>query len=574
MSQIPADPAASVAPPAGPAERMRDRSCLALVIGATLAMGLPDIGRGGLGWSDAPNHAFDGIFLYELARQWPVDRLPAWAEAFYLRFPAIGIIVYYPPGFAAVEAGVFALMGVSIMACRMTVLLHACGAGCLMYVLGRRWFDRPTGLFAALLLVTCPHGLWWLTDVMLEWPATFWILAAVYAYERDRETRLARWAAALGLCVVMAFMTKQTAGFILPVLIVHAFIAPAATPGKAAWIAEKRRYFARPAQIATLLAAGLVIGGYVISTRKYTALPAQLLRPSLDVSGMAHWPAEILGWPLLPVAVLGLGTFVFRPDRGARGLLLLWFAAWTGFSISIAAKEPRYLFFSLPPVMFAAVRFGIGAEARHSDGGGSRRLTWRDDRPRLVLLAALVVAQAVLSRWHWTGHLPSYAGAAAALAGRDDADLVLVDAVRDGQFIFDVYQNENARRRIIPLRASKLLYARAAREKYDYQQFVDSPADIVAVLDRYGIRYIVIESAYPKTPYADADPPPRKMLRKLVSGDARFALVEAWPLDCGDPSWDGIELRLYEYMACRPRRDKRIRLSIPAMGREVEFDLP
>lgn len=590
MSQAHFNPSTSSAESAKSADSRFDLICRLLIIAVTLAMCLPGISQGGLGWSDAPNHAFDGIFVYEFIRQWPIDHAREWAEAFYLRYPAIGIVVYYPPGFAVVEAGMFALMGVNILACRMTVVLFAVGAGLLMFALGRRWFDRPTGLFAALLLATCPHGLLWMNDVMLEWPATFWILAAVYAYERDRGTLRARWAILLAFSIVMAFMTKQTAGFILPVLLVHALIArrhaaAGATDDRGAWMQEVKRYCPRPAFVSGMLIAGLIIGGYIVATRKYTALPAQLLRPSLDVAGLAHWPAEILGWPLLPIAILGLGTMMLMPDRGPRGLLLLWFVAWTGFSLSIAAKEPRYMFFSLPPLMFAAVRFcmrsprvaaGVltGEEGAAHPSITNRPLTWKEDRPRLLLLAALVMVQAMLARWHWTGHLPTYAGAASAVAARPDADLVLVDAVRDGQFIFDVYQDPEARSRIIPLRASKLLYARAAREKYDYQQFVESPADVVAMLGRYGIRYIVVESGYPTTPYADADPPPRKMLRELLAGDTRFALVDAWPLDCGDPIWDGIELRLYEYRECPPRKDKRIRLSIPAMGREVEFELP
>lgn len=138
----------------------------------------------------------------------------------------------------------------------------------------------------------------------------------------------------------------------------------------------------------------------------------------------------------------------------------------------------------------------------------------------------------------------------AKLVDHGNADLVLIDAVRDGQFIFDVYQNSASRDKIIPLRASKLLYARAAREKYDYQQFVNSPEEIVALFNRYGIRYAVIESEYPTTHYADADPPPRKMLRELLAHDSRFTLVESWPMKCGDPIWDSVKLQLYEYRDC------------------------
>lgn len=531
-----------------------------LILIAVLLTGAPGITEGGLGWSDAPNHTFDGVFVYEFFRNWPLDHAREWAEQFYLRYPALGIIVYYPPGFAVVEAGLFAIFGVNIAVARATVLVFAFGAGWLMYLLGRRWFDRPTGLLASLLLITCPHGLLWMNDVMLEWPATFWILASVWTYEQYRQAHRPIWAIALAAAIVMAFMTKQTAGFILPVLLVQSLLQP-----------DRRKHLLRPSLIASIIVACAIIGAYILFSRKYTALPSQLLRVSFDLTGLAHWPAEILGWPLVPIALLGLLTFIMKPDRGPRALLLLWFAAWTGFSLSIAAKEPRYLFFSIPPLAFAAVRFGFVSE---SSEGSKNTLSWSSAAPRLALLSTLVFVQGVLARSHDTGRLPDHAAAVAKLVDLGNADLVLIDAVRDGQFIFDVYQNAAARDKIIPLRASKLLYARAAREKYDYQQFVDSPEEIVALFNRYGIRYAVIESEYPTTPYADADPPPRKMLRELLAHDARFALVESWPMKCGDPIWDSVKLQLYEYRDCPPRTHKKIKLSIPAMNREVELELP
>ncbi|HVP11780.1 MAG TPA: glycosyltransferase family 39 protein, partial [Phycisphaerae bacterium] len=181
-----------------------DVLCAAIILLAVLVVGAPGITQGGLGWSDAPQHTFDGIFVLEFFKQWPVHGFRAWAEQFYLKCPALGIFVYWPPGFAVVEAVFFALFGVSIVAARAVVLLYAIAAGLLMFALGRRWFDRPTGLLASLLLITCAHGALWLNDVMLEWPTTCWILAAVYAYQVDRDTRRARWAVVLGVTIVMA----------------------------------------------------------------------------------------------------------------------------------------------------------------------------------------------------------------------------------------------------------------------------------------------------------------------------------------------------------------------------------
>lgn len=532
-----------------------DYAALMLIALAVALMGLPGITKGGLGWSDAPNHALDGVFVYEFVKQWPIAHAREWAEQFYLRYPALGIIVYYPPGFAVVEAGAFALLGVNIVAARLTVVGFALGAAWLMYLLGRRWFDRPSGLLAALLVVTCPHGFLWMNDVMLEWPATFWILASVYCFERDRAATHAQWAVALAACIVMAYLTKQTAGFILPVLLLYSVIARV-----------PRTYFTNVLRVASIFFAVGIIGAYHIATKKYAALPSHLLTTSVDIHFYPRHLPEILGWPLLGVAMLGMVTMIARLSRGPSSLLMLWFIAWASFSSVIAAKEPRYFFFAIPPIAFAAVRFflpEVGAV-----------VSWRTDKARIALLAVLVLVQAGIARARDVGRLPRFEGAIEELVRRSDADVVLVDAVRDGQVVFDLYQNEAARKRILMLRASKMLYARAAREKYDYQQFVQNEAEIVALLNQYGIRYILIESAYPSTPYTDADAPPRKMLRNLLTTDPRFRLMKAWPMRCGDSIWNDVELRLYEYPLCPARASKTITLSIPAMGKDVKFELP
>jgi 4-amino-4-deoxy-L-arabinose transferase-like glycosyltransferase len=530
---------------------------LALLAAVVLAITLPGLATAGLGWSDAPNHVFDGIFVRDFLADLPLDRARQWAEEFYLRHPSLGLVVYYPPGFAVVEAACFALFGVSLATAHLAVLAFALGAAFLMYLLGSRWWSRPAGLFAALLLLTTPHGALWAVDVMLEWPATFWILAAIYAHERDRQAPGPAWSIALSAALVLAFLTKQTAGFIFPVLVLHAALQP--RPIARAW-------FARRSRIVALVIAAAIICAYLLATRSYAALPAQLLRPSLSFGDAIAWAPEILGWPFLPVAGLGLVGLLLRRDRGPRGLLLLWFLAWTGFCVAISAREPRYFFFSLPPLAFAAARLLCPDRPA---AAGKARLTAGH-----ILLSALVLTQFALARWKAPAALPRYDGPVEILAARPDADIVLVDAVRDGQFVFDLYVNPATRDRVIPFRASKLLYARAARERYSYRQFVHSPQDILSLLDRYAIRYVVIESAYPRTPYAEADPPPRRMLRELLAADPRFRLVRAWPLRCGDPAWNEVQLHLYEYPSCPPRASRTLRLSFPAMNREVEIALP
>lgn len=535
-----------------------DAIVVALLISATVAVGARGIGVGGLGWSDAPQHFMNGAFVLAAARERPLDDLRGWAEQFYLRHPALGLIVYWPPGFALVEAICFALAGESITVARGCVIGMAAGAVAMLYLLAARLLDRRTAALAALLLLLSPHGRLWLTDVMIEWPATFWLLACVRLYVAHRDHGRFVTAALAAAAYVMAVMTKQTAGFMGPVLLAHAAFDP---------LGRKRLR-----QVGTL-AAGLgalaIVGCYFVLARRVTALPGQLLQLDLD-DPLYYFTklGEIVGWPTVALAVAGVvgllrerGRFgAAEPGGPMPGLLALWFAAWAGFSTLIAAKEPRYFFFALPPLVIWAAscasivvaRFSLGAVLVSWVAGLSAVAAWRDPPVRL----------------------PRYDAAVASLVARGDADLVLVDAVRDGQFVVDAWLNPAARERLIPLRASKLLYARAARERYGYEAFVHEPRDVLALLDRYGVRYVLMESALPVTHYIEADPPPRRLLREVVADAERFEWLETWPLRCGDPAWDAVELRLYRYRHAPPRTSDAVTLPIPGMGRKITIPLP
>jgi len=59
---------------------------------------------------DAGRHLFTGAFLFDLIREMPHDPR-GFALAYYVRFPAVGIL-HWPPLFHAVEAASFFLFGI------------------------------------------------------------------------------------------------------------------------------------------------------------------------------------------------------------------------------------------------------------------------------------------------------------------------------------------------------------------------------------------------------------------------------------------------------------------------------
>ena len=92
-------------------------ACLALLLTAPAA--------GDFWWQDAPRHAINGVFVRDFVAAQPVIHPSQWAIDYYLMRPAL-TIMFYPPLFYAVEAGAFALFGVSHFVAQAVVSCSSC----------------------------------------------------------------------------------------------------------------------------------------------------------------------------------------------------------------------------------------------------------------------------------------------------------------------------------------------------------------------------------------------------------------------------------------------------------------
>jgi hypothetical protein len=278
-----------------------------------------------------------------------------------------------------------------------------------------------------------------------------------------------------------------------------------------------------------------------------------------------RWLDEIFGWPFLVVWLIGLVVIAVRRQwRGSRFALLWVILLWLQQTV-VAWKEPRYLFFALPAAALLVGR------------GWTLLPRWRRFPLGFIPVAGLIAYQFVGGMMTSAKRLPDYAAAVQLLVDRGDADVVLMDGLRDGQFVFDVRTNPGAAGRIITLRGSKMLYSRASRGRWRHTTHRGTPEEIVELLDRYGIRYIVVESQLPKLPAEvrpDWDEPAGRVLRQVLADERRFDRIGRYPLKCDDPIWDDVELCVYRYRNAPPREAKTVTIPIPALGTEVVVDLP
>ena len=525
-----------------------------------LVIGARDLAQGGFSWSDAPLHAMDGVFVHDLFLRTTPDSLRTWAEQYYLKYPCLGFLVYYPPAFAVVEAMVFLLFGISVAVARATVLLFVIGAVWLIYLLARELFSTRVGLVAAILAITTPAGVVWSRHVMLEWPATFFIVLTLLAWRRyaSKPSWLKGMLIACGC--VGSYLTKQTAVFVMGVLLADALVH------------RQHRVMARRSFWVPMIIALFVLMGYAFATAGINKLAPQLILGSPPLRHLVQletWTwyvmrlPHIVGWPVIIASVIAV-VMLMADHTCRRNLVLplLWLAAWWLVCTLFAAKEERYFFYATPAI-------GMIVASGLAQVGGKRFATIGS--AALVMICCIQMVAAIMTPTH---RLASMRPTVDYLAQQADADLVLVDAVRDGQFVFDVRTTPAARNKIIAMRASKFLYSRSARTRYDYEAHITTPRELRRWLDAYGIRYVVIEDRLPETPDQSWDTVPRVMLRATLTDTKLFERVFDQSLAGDDHTWHDVRLVTYRYLDTKPRQTNTITVRVPAMGRDFQLTLP
>jgi len=529
-----------------------------LVLAAVLVWSR-QIGAGGFSWSDAPMHALDGAFLLDLVREFPAGNVGAWSREYFARYPNLGLVVFYPPLFAGVEAIFFAILGVSAWAARVCVVFFAVGGLLAVYWIGRQWFDHTGGLFAAGLWAGLPTTVLWSRDVALEVPAAAMLAGCAGCYLRYKQQRTTVWLVLTAAALMLAALTGQFAIFFGAVILADLL----RTLGI-------RKTFSTPHALAIAVTL-LILGSYTVFSAQYAALNKFLVHEAgwQYLVSWNHWSyylraaPEVLGWPMLGLAAVGY--LISASVGGAKKvrLAVLWIVIYYLFVTVIAYKEARYFYLVAP----AAVLLAVGGLYQ---GLARTRLAFSG---RLILTLVLVF-QFIHGGRQDPGRPADYHAAAEWVLKRSDRPMVLVDATREGQFIFDLRQCQGSKNSLWVLRGSKVLYSRAAQKAWGYQEYVQNEADVLDRIRTYGVRYIVVESEPPNVPdWPDYFPRPSQWLRKVLRDRRRFEKEVEFPIRA-DATWQNVRLEVYRVRNPVGPPPRTLTLPVPSMDGGIEVPLP
>jgi len=507
--------------------------------------------RGDFWWSDAPRHAMDGVFYYDLVRSMPIGHLKRWAMDYYLQYPAITVLTY-PPLFAVVEAACFAAFGISNATAQLTVSLFFLATAWGAYFLVRRWLQPMVAFAMVLVFIGAPVMVLWGRQVMLEVPTFAFLLWSVFFFFKYLDSEMPRHLYVAVILVVTAAYTKQPALFIIP-----AYLATLVLVYRVSLFRRREMWWS-----SILFAVGLVPlvaytwlwgranmqqavgGGWVKHSRVSPATWSYVAR--------FEWPHQ-LGWGVLALAVVYCVGCLLRKEWRLKQPGLFFVLAWlvTGYAFFtlIAVSSQRYTIFLIFPLVLFAMLAIINIIPRN-----------------VAPYAALVFGVVSFIYTLATNHVPYVSGYKAAaqyvcsVAPPDS--VVMFSGLRDGSFIFNVKSTPGCKN-ITVVRADKLLLRVAIdRHLFGVQDFGVSETRFKNMLERYSVHYIVIE------PNFWSDLKSMQMLLSVLHQD-QFRLLTKIPV-ASNRERIRYNLEIYENTGPLSQTKNSLRVELPGSGIAVQ----
>lgn len=471
---------------------------------------------------DETFHAFTGQYFADLLRAHPFQHPVKFSYEYYAHYPAVEV-GQWPPLFYLVEGIAYLLFGRSVLVARLLILAFTLFGLVYWFRLLERLENRFVAATCTLVLALLPFVLLYEKSVMLEIPSLALSIAAIYywlAYLReDRPRDLYTFAVLAGL----ALLTKQNAIFLAPfcVLTILAWKK---------WNLVRRRPLWYALGIVVVIASPFYALTAVMHGREVLAA---VEKGSRHISHpWAYYLNALprqLGWPVLVVAIIGLIISPWWVKRRNVAPMLLWIVScYLTFNL-FAEKDPRYIIYWIPPLVYFAVSVPTSA-----------RLPRWLRRPLCALLLVGIGAMAWQAWRFQRPYVSGYRAAARSLMAAKNPGIVLYDGKLNGNFIFFVRKFDPGMRCYV---ARKLLYVTMGG--FSNEQLASNSADIEAILRKYGIKYLVVEQG------TRLKFPIQRTLRQLLT-TPQFKVEGIFPIESNMARFRNAKLVIYRNLSAAP----------------------
>jgi 4-amino-4-deoxy-L-arabinose transferase-like glycosyltransferase len=570
---------------------------LAILAALTALIVLRQVGNNALAYPDADRLLLDGVFMLDFMREmpvWPPRRIYDFTVNYYAQYPGLSI-GYKPIFFPTVEAAFNGIFGISPATSRLALLLFAFVAVAAFFDLVRERFGVATAFWASAVFITAPSIAKWGWYTMTELPTLAMVLLSGWLMQRYLRSGKHAYLYATAVAFGLACWTKQVAIF----AVIWFLLAAVASGRLLLMLRQTQTYVAGglalvllvPLLVVTLWLGDLniqqslgripLLSSLVPTQETLKAPPAMssvedegtagsVSEPSVSSPAAAprtappRWrlPFDELarnGLPPWTLALAGVGLLLAIVLRERRVGYFLWLAiaVYVFFGLMLGVSRDReyiywipvFALFAVLPFTYLAARVGNGRQQYVISG----------------LLALLVVSHVALvySREPVFSH--GYDVAAGFVVSQSESPTVLVDAYNNGYFTYFVRQYDEDRN-VFVLRADKLLSSSGmygGDRALDAQQHMESEDELAALIDRFGVQFIVVESKSP------LNLPIHDLLRTYLRSDERFRLAATIPIRTNREPLQDQSLLVYENMRVVEPEGGMLELPVPIVGKTI-----
>jgi hypothetical protein len=497
--------------------------------------------------SDEPTHAATGLFFATFFSHMPLSHPVNYTYRYYAQYPALGLI-HWPPLFHIVEGLFFLAFGPSAATARLAVLFFAL-LGCVAWFqIASRLQNEWAAAVSTALLGVSPGMLGLERAVMLEIPSLSLCLAATYFWIDYLKSETRRSLYGCALLTSLALLTKQQSVYLLLFFLLTVIVQ------------RKWTLLVRPdARRALGMSALLVAPFYVLSLAlHWQTISRHIIGQSPPgLSAFTYYPAAIpqqLGWPVLLLSALGIVTAWWWDRHENAVLMLLWLLACYLTLSFLAARDPRYIVYWIPPLIY----FAVSPLFRSGETGRSRLVAG-------AIAGCFLLFAYIPSAWTTTRPLVAgYEAMVQSIVQRDKSGgIILFDGDGPADFIFYLRAADPGRRYVV---LRKALYATRIIKQFGSAELIQTSDEMEQLIDGYGIRYIVVS----EVPIFDFGI--QRVLREMLASP-RFKLVKAVPLESNARGWKGRNLLLYENKKVVPGTRRTLTLRMLTLDWDIVVPL-
>lgn len=496
---------------------------------------------------DSNRHVMTSVFFRDFLADGQYTAPKAYAEAYYEQYPALGLLVW-PPLFHGVCGAVMLIFGTSVVVPRILIVGFLIVSARSVYRIARRVIDPELAMLTTIVYALLPFVFRYSHDVMLEMPTLMLCLLSAEHFDQWTANERRRSLYIAAVTAALAALTRFDAVMLLPFYFFTLLL-------RGRW----KRLWTWHVAAAAGLAICLIAPVYLLIAKEMGSLHIRQAAESvggsvdgsaggfLSLNNLLFYPSalpEQCGWPVAILATGGLLAAVgLRKSRRFVIFLALVLATYVTFT-PLAELRARHSLYWLPSAAFFAV-FAADAAAKLLAEGFGKALRFS---------TTVVVYALLLSSTAWsTLQEPSYRvegyrqAAAFVLKQTSPGDRVFFDGWWDGNFTYYMRHLDPDRSRHI-IRGDRLLYDFVCVPATDFQQHVETDADILAALTRSDPEYVVIEN-----PQFFETIEIAQRLRDLIHARPEiFVPVEVIPVQSSLTHKTKFRLEIYEYRPVAP----------------------